>query len=69
MILIAVFILLLQFNEIKADEIKYPDSHAPISVMADHTHKKNEMMFSYRFMNMGWVNYLIIIIKLPEIAQ
>ena len=27
-------------------------THAPISVMGDHTHKKGEWMFSYRFMNM-----------------
>ena len=26
--------------------------HAPIAVMADHTHKRNEWMFSYRFMYM-----------------
>lgn len=36
-----------------ADKVSLPDSHAPISVMADHTHKKNEIMFSYRFMNMN----------------
>lgn len=29
-----------------------PDGHAPISVMADHVHHKNEWMFSYRFMSM-----------------
>ena len=29
-----------------------PDGHAPINVMGDHTHKKGEWMFSYRFMNM-----------------
>lgn len=29
-----------------------PDGHAPISVMGDHTHKKGEFMFSYRYMNM-----------------
>ena len=28
------------------------DSHAPISVMGDHTHKQGEWMFSYRFMHM-----------------
>jgi len=27
-------------------------SHAPIGVMGDHLHKKNEFMFSYRFMDM-----------------
>ena len=29
-----------------------PDGHAPISVMGDHYHKKNEVMFSYRYMPM-----------------
>ena len=29
-----------------------PDSHAPIAVMGDHTHKKGEWMLSYRFMTM-----------------
>ena len=28
------------------------DSHAPIGVMAEHTHKKGEWMLSYRFMSM-----------------
>ncbi len=30
-----------------------PNGHAPISIMADHFHKKGEIMFSYRFMNMA----------------
>ncbi|GGD21726.1 transporter [Hyunsoonleella pacifica] len=29
-----------------------PDGHAPIAVMADHTHHKGEFMFSYRYMTM-----------------
>ena len=29
-----------------------PDSHAPISIMADHTHNAGEWMLSYRFMFM-----------------
>ncbi len=29
-----------------------PDSHAPISVMGDHTHRKGDWMASYRFMVM-----------------
>jgi len=29
-----------------------PDSHAPIGVMADHTHGKGEFMLSYRYMYM-----------------
>jgi hypothetical protein len=30
-----------------------PSSHGPIGVMGDHTHKKGEVMFSYRYMRMG----------------
>lgn len=30
----------------------YPDTHAPIGVMGDHGHKKNELMLSYRYMRM-----------------
>ncbi len=33
-------------------ESSRPDAHAPISVMGDHTHKKGEIMFSYRHMRM-----------------
>ena len=29
-----------------------PDAHAPIGVMGDHTHKKGELMISYRYMRM-----------------
>ncbi len=29
-----------------------PDGHAPISIMGDHTHHKNEIMVSYRYMPM-----------------
>ena len=29
-----------------------PDGHAPISIMADHTHHKGGLMFSYRYMTM-----------------
>lgn len=47
-----ILLIVLQFNTVFADNFQPPDSHAPISVMADHTHKKNEVMFSYRFMNM-----------------
>lgn len=35
-----------------ADGGARPDSHAPISVMGEHAHKKGEFMFSYRYMNM-----------------
>lgn len=34
-----------------------PDSHAPISVMAEHTHEAGEMMFSYRYMSMDMGDY------------
>ncbi len=30
-----------------------PDSHAPIGVMGEHVHKKNEFMLSYRYMHMA----------------
>ncbi|QLC25791.1 transporter [Parasphingopyxis algicola] len=30
----------------------HADGHAPIGVMADHTHSAGEVMFSYRFMHM-----------------
>tara|TARA_B000000441_G_C21586018_1_gene257174 strand:+ start:63 stop:584 length:522 start_codon:yes stop_codon:yes gene_type:complete len=33
------------------------DSHAPIKVMGDHTHKQGEIMFSYRYMTMGMDGY------------
>ena len=32
--------------------VSRPDAHAPIGVMGDHTHKKGEVMFSYRYMHM-----------------
>ncbi len=35
-----------------ADGKSRPDAHAPISVMAEHSHSEGEFMFSYRFMNM-----------------
>ena len=38
-----------QNNEWKSSR---PDGHAPISVMGDHYHKKGDLMFSYRYMNM-----------------
>ena len=33
------------------------DSHAPISIMGDHTHKEGQVMFSYRYMTMGMDGY------------
>jgi hypothetical protein len=35
-----------------ADGKSRPDSHAPISVMGEHSHGAGEFMFSYRFMSM-----------------
>lgn len=35
------------------------DSHAPIGMMAEHTHKKGEWMLSYRFQHMSMENNLI----------
>lgn len=35
-----------------AADTRYPDEHAPIGVMGDHTHKDGEWMLSYRFMSM-----------------
>lgn len=35
-----------------------PDSHAPIGVMGDHTHKAGEWMISYRFMHMAMADNL-----------
>ena len=32
--------------------VTYATDHAPIGVMADHRHKKGELMLSYRYMNM-----------------
>ncbi|MEL7024120.1 MAG: transporter [Pseudomonadota bacterium] len=34
------------------DQTTRADTHAPIGVMADHTHQQGEWMFSYRFMSM-----------------
>ncbi len=33
-----------------------PDSHAPIGVMADHSHQAGELMFGYRYMFMNMPN-------------
>ena len=52
MIFIIILQLLILVNFAKADDIHFADNHGPISVMGDHMHKKNEIMFSYRFSNM-----------------
>lgn len=48
-----------------------PDSHAPIGVMGDHTHKTGEMMISYRVMTMDMEDNLrgSDSISASEIAQ
>lgn len=47
------FSFLVQITSIQSHELPFADSHAPISIMADHMHKKKEFMFSYRFVNMN----------------
>jgi hypothetical protein len=39
-------------SAVLADSSHRGDSHAPIGVMGDHTHKAGEWMFSYRYMTM-----------------
>ena len=64
-ILLSFFILLVPTQNLFAgddssDEVfktSRADSHAPIKVMGDHTHKANEFMISYRFMTMGMDGY------------
>ena len=52
--MIIIFLIVVLFlNICKADQSMLADSHGPISVMGDHMHKKGEVMFSYRFSNMG----------------
>ncbi len=47
------FIIIVVFSTIlRTAEIHLADSHGPISVMGDHSHKKGEIMFSYRFGHM-----------------
>ena len=54
------FILLIAVVPLMADPYSMgrPDAHAPIGVMADHKHHKNEIMVSYRVMPMA-MNTLI----------
>ncbi len=40
-------------HEDGAHSVYRADGHAPIGVMGDHMHKKNEWMLSYRFMDMN----------------
>ena len=45
MVIITILLILFQLNKVFADNIQLPDSHAPISVMGDHTHKKRSYVF------------------------
>ena len=62
---LSILLLLIAFfalpnNHLFAKEAISPgraDSHAPIKVMGDHTHKQGEIMFSYRYMTMGMDGY------------
>ena len=38
-------------QSIYADHLILSTSHAPIGVMRDHSHKKDEFMLSYRYVN------------------
>lgn len=49
--IVLVFLFLRSANAHDFDA-KRVDAHAPIGVMADHTHKTGEWMFSYRYMKM-----------------
>jgi len=53
---IMAIVVLLCAKQLSAQENKWTsgraDGHAPIGVMGDHVHHKNEWMISYRFMNM-----------------
>ena len=41
-----IFILLIFiFQSANSDQLGLPDSHAPISIMADHTHKRRDYVF------------------------
>ena len=52
-LLILFFLTFLFEKNLNADEIQFADSHGPITVMGDHLHKKNELMFSLRFSKMN----------------
>ena len=52
-------IILIGVSSAFAQDVSRPDSHAPIGVMGDHTHKKGEFMFSYRFMSMPMEDNLV----------
>lgn len=52
-ILSGIFTTFLLTNTAFAHDVSHRvDSHAPIGVMGDHTHKTGEWMLSYRYMNM-----------------
>ena len=56
MLYLLIITIIFKFSHLIAHEITYADSHGPISIMGDHTHKKNDFMFSYRFMSMQMNN-------------
>ena len=56
MIIFLILIISINFKNLAAHEKVFADSHGPISIMGDHVHKKNEYMFSYRFMKMEMKN-------------
>ena len=41
----------------ETSKVSRPDSHAPIGIMCDRYHKKNEIMWSYRYMLMDMDGY------------
>ena len=47
--LAATFLFLFLCEISLADQVSFPDDHAPIGVMGDHAHKAGEWMFSYRY--------------------
>ena len=52
MFLLLISLFFSVFINIYADELHISDSHGPISIMGEHTHKEGEVMFSFRFSNM-----------------
>ena len=51
-IVFAAFSATLLTTPLAAHDGAHADDHAPIGVMADHSHSAGEVMFSYRFMHM-----------------
>ena len=53
LLLIFFFLTFLFEKNLNADEIRFADSHGPITVMGDLLHKKNELMLSLRLSKMN----------------